>query len=36
MPAKDHSSIAPDSLTAVQAKAELKRLAAEIATHDKR
>jgi DNA ligase (NAD+) len=36
MPAKDHSSIAPDALTAVQAKAELKRLAAEIATHDKR
>jgi DNA ligase (NAD+) len=36
MPAKDHSSIAPDALTPVQAKAELKRLAAEIATHDKR
>jgi DNA ligase (NAD+) len=36
MPAKDHSSIAPDALTPVQAKAELKRLAAEIAAHDKR
>jgi DNA ligase (NAD+) len=36
MPAKDHSRIAPDALTAAQAKAELKRLATEIATHDKR
>jgi DNA ligase (NAD+) len=36
MAAKDHSSIAPDTLTPVQAKAELKRLAAEIAAHDKR
>jgi DNA ligase (NAD+) len=36
MPAKDHSSIAPGALTSVQAKAELKRLAAEIATHDRR
>jgi DNA ligase (NAD+) len=36
MAAKDHSSIAPDALTPVQAKAELKRLAAEIATHDRR
>ena len=36
MAAKDHSSIAPDALTPVQAKAELKRLAAEIAGHDKR
>jgi DNA ligase (NAD+) len=36
MPAKDHSSIAPDALTAAQAKAELKRLAAEIAGHDRR
>jgi len=36
MPAKDHASIAPDALTPVQAKAELKRLAAEIAAHDKR
>ncbi len=36
MPAKDHSSIAPDVLTPVQAKAELKRLAAEIAVHDRR
>ncbi len=36
MPAKDHSRIAPDALTAAQAKAELKRLAAEIAAHDKR
>ena len=35
MPAKDHSSIAPDALTPVQAKAELKRLAAEIAVHDR-
>jgi DNA ligase (NAD+) len=32
----DASRIAPDALTAAQAKAELKRLAAEIAAHDKR
>ncbi len=32
----DHSRIAPDALTAAQAKTELKRLAAEIAAHDKR
>ncbi len=36
MTAKDPSRIAPDALTAAQAKAELKRLAAEIASHDKR
>jgi DNA ligase (NAD+) len=36
MPAKDHSSIAPDALMPVQAKAELKRLAAAITGHDKR
>jgi DNA ligase (NAD+) len=36
MTAKDPSRIAPDALTAAQAKAELKRLAAEIAGHDKR
>jgi DNA ligase (NAD+) len=36
MSAKDHSSVAPDVLTPAQAKAELKRLAAEIATHDRR
>jgi DNA ligase (NAD+) len=36
MAAEDHSSIAPDGLTQAQAKAELKRLAAEIAAHDKR
>jgi DNA ligase (NAD+) len=36
MAAKDHSSIAPDALSEAQAKAELKRLAAEIAGHDKR
>jgi DNA ligase (NAD+) len=36
MTAKDPSRIAPDALTAAQAKAELKRLAAEIAAHDKR
>jgi DNA ligase (NAD+) len=35
-PMPDHSRIAPDALTAAQAKAELKRLAAEIAAHDKR
>jgi DNA ligase (NAD+) len=33
---KDPSRIAPDALSAAQAKAELKRLAAEIAAHDKR
>jgi DNA ligase (NAD+) len=32
----DPSRIAPDALTAAQAKAELKRLAAEITAHDKR
>jgi DNA ligase (NAD+) len=36
MPAKDLSSIAPDALAPAQAKAELKRLAAEIAAHDRR
>jgi DNA ligase (NAD+) len=36
MPAKDASRTLPDALTAAQAKAELKRLAAEIAGHDKR
>jgi DNA ligase (NAD+) len=36
MAAKDPSSLAPDALTPAQAKAELKRLAAEIAGHDKR
>ncbi len=36
MTAKDPSRIAPDALTPAQAKAELKRLAAEIAAHDKR
>src|ERR1700722_2331643 len=36
MTAKDPPRIAPDALTAAQAKAELKRLAAEIAGHDKR
>jgi DNA ligase (NAD+) len=36
MPAKDFSAIAPDALTETQAKVELKRLAAEIAAHDKR
>jgi DNA ligase (NAD+) len=36
MAAKDYSSIAPDGLTQAQAKAELKRLAAEITAHDKR
>src|SRR5580704_3704066 len=36
MPAKDPSSIAPDALAPAQAKAELKRLAAEIAAHDRR
>jgi DNA ligase (NAD+) len=35
-PMPDHSRIAPDALTAAQARAELKRLAAEIAAHDKR
>jgi DNA ligase (NAD+) len=36
MSTKDPSSIAPDALTPAQAKAELRRLAAEIAAHDKR
>jgi DNA ligase (NAD+) len=36
MPSKDFSRIAPDALDERQAKAELKRLAAEIAEHDKR
>jgi DNA ligase (NAD+) len=36
MAAKDHSSIAPDALSEAQAKAELKRLAAEVAAHDRR
>jgi DNA ligase (NAD+) len=36
MAAKDFSHIAPDALDEKQARAELKRLAAEIAGHDKR
>src|SRR5262249_18328762 len=36
MPSKNFSSIAPEALDEAQAKAELKRLAAEIAAHDKR
>ena len=36
MKAKDFSAIPADALSAAQAKAELKRLAAEIAGHDKR
>src|ERR1700730_4224042 len=36
MPPKNFSTIAPEALDETQAKAELKRLAAEIATHDKR
>jgi DNA ligase (NAD+) len=36
MPSKDLSRIAADALTEAQAKAELKRLAAEIAGHDRR
>jgi DNA ligase (NAD+) len=36
MAAKDFSHIAPDALDEQQAKAELKRLAVEIAGHDKR
>src|SRR5215467_11812047 len=36
MPSKNFSQIAPDALTEAEAKAELKRLAAEIAAHDKR
>jgi DNA ligase (NAD+) len=36
MPSKDFSHIAPEALDERQAKAELKRLAAEIAAHDKR
>ena len=35
MAAKDNATVAVDKLTEAQAKAELKRLAAEIATHDK-
>jgi DNA ligase (NAD+) len=36
MPSKDFAHIAPDALDERQAKDELKRLAAEIAEHDKR
>src|SRR5437660_9785146 len=36
MPVRDPSKIAVDALTEAQAKAELKRLAAEIGGHDKR
>ncbi|MBO0751161.1 MAG: NAD-dependent DNA ligase LigA, partial [Bradyrhizobiaceae bacterium] len=36
MAARDFSHIAPDALDETEAKAELKRLAAEIAAHDKR
>src|SRR5215813_5485583 len=36
MPSKNFSAIAPDTLDETQAKAELKRLAAEITAHDKR
>ncbi len=36
MRSKDLSTASPDALTEAQAKAELKRLAAEIAAHDKR
>src|SRR5215469_17537935 len=36
MAARNFSAIAPDALSETQAKAELKRLAAEIAAHDKR
>jgi DNA ligase (NAD+) len=36
MASKNASHIAPDALTEAQAKAELRRLAAEIAAHDKR
>jgi len=36
MPSKDFSRIAPEALDESQAKAELKRLAAEIGGHDKR
>ncbi len=36
MAAQPASTIAPDALTEAQAKAELKRLAGEIAAHDKR
>src|SRR5712692_1898826 len=36
MAPKNFSQIAPDTLDETQAKAELKRLAAEIAAHDKR
>lgn len=36
MTARDHSAIPVAGLSEAQAKAELKRLAAEIAEHDKR
>jgi DNA ligase (NAD+) len=36
MAPKDFSAVAPDALDEAQAKAELKRLATEIAAHDKR
>ncbi len=36
MPSRDASQIEPQSLTEAQAKSELKRLAAEIAAHDRR
>jgi hypothetical protein len=36
MPAQDASKISVEKLTEAQAKAELKRLAAEIDAHDKR
>src|SRR5713226_4431045 len=36
MPVRDPSKLAVDALTEAQAKAELKRLAAEIGGHDKR
>src|SRR5258708_5628880 len=36
MPPQKPTDIAPDRLTEAQAKAELKRLAAEIAAHDRR
>jgi DNA ligase (NAD+) len=36
MPPRDASTIEPQSLTEAQAKAELKRLAADIAEHDRR
>ncbi|MFY9989752.1 MAG: hypothetical protein WAL40_01750, partial [Rhodoplanes sp.] len=36
MKARDHSAVPVAELSEAQAKAELKRLAAEIAEHDKR